>query len=192
MRFLSKPVFWVIVLIIIINLALAFFFFKPTLTKNIPSGSVPNKVEKEIVKSKPGSCRLLKEDYCNKGSIEEVDINGKKYKVVGFRLPAGTEIFTPFDIQAEGVTLIDFQWKGYAVIMQSKEDGSESIRLIGDLELIGGRSRNFLKGYEIATIKNNGITNINNYNLLILMIKENEHKEPETNTKMLRVYFPKL
>lgn len=192
MWFLRKPVFWVGFLILV-NLALAIFIFKPSFIKNSPSTFDTKKaVEKKIVKSKPGSCKFLIEEYCDKGHLEEVDIGGKKYKVVGFRLPAGIEIFTPFDTQVEGVTLEDFQWKGYAVIIQSEEDKSESIRLIGDSELIGGRSRKFMKGDEVATIKNNGITNINNYNLLILMTKENEHKELETNAKMLEAYFPKL
>jgi hypothetical protein len=191
MNLLKKPVFWIVILLLLILTLLIFILWPSTSIKNKNTSS--QKISSEPTpRPKPGSCKFLIEKYCNKGHLAEVDIRGEKYKVVGFRLPAGTEIISPFDAEASGATLKDHPLKGNMVLVFKKGDHSETVTLIGDIRFHGRISWEFPKGDVVATIEGEGITNIDNYNLLIFMTKKNENGKFETNTKMLNDLFPEL
>lgn len=192
MRFLTKPVFWVVILILV-NLALFIVIFKPSFFKNSPSTFDTKKtVEKKIVKSKSGSCKFLIEEYCKRGVIEEVEVDGNRYKAVGFKLPAEAEITSPFDASVSGGTFVDSRWKGNFVLIDDLKDTSESIMLIGDIEHIRGETWNRTVGETIAAVRGESITNIKDYNLIIIMTKKIGPGDFQDNEKLLNVYFPKL
>jgi hypothetical protein len=137
-------------------------------------------------------CLILPQEFCKKAErIEYKTPDGTSLIMLGFKdLPAGTEIISPFDAEALGATLEDHPLKGNMVLVFKKGDHSEGVEIIGDIRFHGRISWEFPKGDVLATIEDNGITNIDNYNLLILMTKKNENGKFETNTKMLNDLFP--
>jgi hypothetical protein len=139
-------------------------------------------------------CLFLPQELCKRAErIEYIIPDGTSVIVLGFKdLPAGTEITSPFDAEASGATLKDHPLKGNVALMFKKEDMSEQVTLIGDIRFHGRISWEFPKGDVVATIEGEGITNIDNYNLLIFMTKKNENGKFETNTKMLNDLFPDI
>lgn len=149
-----------------------------------------NKVADNNSNSNISSCGFLDEEFCDDGKIETVKFEGSNYDVVGFKLPEGTEIKAPFELELLTGTYDEestFPLKGDFVILNKKEDLSESAILVGDMQTVGNE---WIKpeGGVIAKISGNDTNNLDGYNLIIMFMNATGGNEIP-NKQMLNRYF---
>ena len=173
----------------ILILSVVFFFFFNQKKTQVPVIKKDNKSVQVQSRSAPGSCKILPEEYCGGGKVIQKEINGQLFKIVGFKLPEGTPLYSHKDGRFnKGVTPGELFVGSFGAIMGKPGEGGFSV--YGDIKF-SNNSGDIKRGDIIGTIQNTGVTNFGEYNLIIMATRANaEGTRPETDTETLTRLFP--
>lgn len=186
-NFFYKPIFWVLLFLIILTGTLLFFLYGSPLALPKPSFS----------KHIPGKCLVLEEKYCNQLKIIDHP-NNSDAKLIIIDLPKGVPIFAPttgfyskspiFSLKSKANT----RYPGVTIIT-SRDASSKNINAIYSFIFFNmGKqisSSEIKKGEVLGYVSENKIDAIGNYNLAFTVSKQSFIKNKavvENNREILK------
>lgn len=194
--FWQKPLFWIIVFVVLTAaIPLLFFYLKHTILPN-PSSSPTSKSSEETqpaVATKPGSCLILEEKYCTQAKlIKRQTAPGSTVKMIGFRLPPEVPIFLPSDGQVAKTKLDNnvVFYKGYQAIMfNPNSPNTLRYKFSGDLHFDDMLSSNLMNGDIIGYTQDTGIDMLG-YNLIFYPYNIGSDRQEIINEEEIKRMLP--
>lgn len=149
------------VVLLIIGVVIFLYFNKNDSSLSLIDG------EDEKTTISTSSCFIVEDMYCVGSEIIEKEINGRKISFIGFNLPPGTDIFSPFaGIRTNGE--YSDTLNGFFSIVSNTQNPTSRVQFVGDVEFVSTTSGEVKKGDRIGSIGDRGIVNFDDYNLLFL------------------------
>ena len=146
-------------------------------------------------KVNPGSCLLVEEKYCSLGKlIDWQDPEGRVFKLVGFRLPEGAPIFTPFAGSVSADTVgAGFNPDAATVTVYNPSDASAPLFTINGVLVFPEKKFTVKEGELLALVGKKNITLLGDYNVVIIFSQfDSERKVFFTPQELLKKHFPYL
>ena len=140
----------------------------------------------------PGSCLIFEEKYCKAAEIFDWQAPwGRAYKVVGFHLPAGAALFSPYASKGPfgaGSGNSAFGPDVFAVTLGPKSaDITGTISAHGALR-VNGTPREVDKGQVMAYLEDRDVGLPNGYNLVLLLFQSDEKGQSITSEELLEKF----
>lgn len=144
----------------------------------------------EVVDAKP--CAIIPDEFCAQGELINWTRQGETYKLIGFRLPPNTQVFSPVDALLGKVKQDGDPFSGYvAEIIQPETYTTYS--LTGDLYFDDMQSGLVKKGDVIGNIQDTGVKNLGEYNLIFSVTRFDQATQTfSTPEDVLNDLFPGL
>lgn len=161
--------------------------FTPTIVET-PSPTATHTPTTEHVVAPP--CEIVPQEYCEDAKLIDFEFNGQHFKAIGFKLPSGVPVFAMAEGKILETTASGNPFNGsYATLIRN---GSQApITITGDFSFDKPSQSDVANGTQIGTMKETGIVNLGEFNLVFIpQLRNSDGKGFTSDDSLIAQMFP--